>query len=96
MPHSESAFMQGFLSDIYLRPSCYACQNKGEHRFSDLTLADYWGGEKYVNPIWMMTKVRPPCWCIRRKGLRCWSRFLVTSRKRRLVWRMSIAAIRRL
>lgn len=45
MPHSESAFMQGFLSDIYLRPSCYACQNKGEHRFSDLTLADYWGVE---------------------------------------------------
>lgn len=45
MPHSESAFMQGFLSDIYLRPSCYACQNKGEYRFSDLTLADYWGVE---------------------------------------------------
>ena len=38
--------MKGFLSDLYLRPSCYGCQNKGENRFSDLTLADYWGVEE--------------------------------------------------
>lgn len=45
MPHGESPYMKGFLSDLCLRPSCYGCQNKGENRFSDLTLADYWGVE---------------------------------------------------
>lgn len=37
--------MKGFLTDLYLRPSCYGCSNKGEQRYSDLTLADYWGVE---------------------------------------------------
>lgn len=45
IPHGESAFMKGFLADLYLRPSCYGCRNKGEQRYSDLTLADYWGVE---------------------------------------------------
>lgn len=38
--------MKGFLMDLYLRPSCYGCTNKGEQRYSDLTLADYWGVER--------------------------------------------------
>ncbi len=36
-------FMRGFLSDICLRPSCYACAFKGEGCVSDITLADFWG-----------------------------------------------------
>ncbi len=35
--------MQAFLKDVCLRPSCYACEFKGKHRQSDLTLADFWG-----------------------------------------------------
>lgn len=39
----EDAFMKLFLSDICLRPSCYACSFKSIHRQSDITLADFWG-----------------------------------------------------
>ncbi len=41
--HHENAFMRGFLSDIYLRPSCYVCPSKSGKSGSDITLADYWG-----------------------------------------------------
>ena len=34
--------MLGFLSDIYLRPSCYACKCKNGVSHSDLTIGDYW------------------------------------------------------
>jgi coenzyme F420-reducing hydrogenase beta subunit len=36
-------YMRAFLKDICLRPSCYACEFKGLHRQSDITLADFWG-----------------------------------------------------
>lgn len=39
----KDVFMQGFLQDIYLRPSCYHCRFRGEHRDTDITLADLWG-----------------------------------------------------
>lgn len=41
----ENLFMRGFLSDIILRPSCYACPAKKGKSDSDITLADYWGIE---------------------------------------------------
>ena len=40
---SENTFLRGFLRDIYLRPSCYACSAKAGKSGSDITLADYWG-----------------------------------------------------
>lgn len=40
-------FMRGFLHDIYLRPSCYACPAKSFTSGSDITIGDYWGIEKY-------------------------------------------------
>lgn len=40
---SDDIFMQGFLHNIYLRPSCYACSFKTLNRQSDITLADFWG-----------------------------------------------------
>lgn len=43
---SEDLYMKGFLQDIYLRPSCYECVFRGMERFSDITLADYWGVQK--------------------------------------------------
>lgn len=42
-PHSENLYMQGFLKDLYLRPSCYACPAKCGKSHSDITLADFWG-----------------------------------------------------
>ena len=40
---SRNAYLRGFLSDLYLRPSCYACPSKQLKSGSDLTVADYWG-----------------------------------------------------
>ena len=36
-------YMQAFLKNICLRPSCHACHFKTMHRESDITLADFWG-----------------------------------------------------
>lgn len=41
--HYDNIYMRGFLSDIYLRPSCYDCRCKNGANHSDLTIADYWG-----------------------------------------------------
>ena len=40
---SENIYMKGFLKDLYLRPSCYACNFKKPYTEADITLADYWG-----------------------------------------------------
>ena len=42
-------FLKGFLADLYLRPSCYACPVKKLKSGSDLTIGDFWGVE-YVLP----------------------------------------------
>lgn len=39
----KNIFMQGFLKNLYLRPSCYACPTKRLKSGSDITLADFWG-----------------------------------------------------
>lgn len=39
----KNLYMQGFLKDLYLRPSCYACPAKCGKSNSDITLADFWG-----------------------------------------------------
>ena len=41
--HGKNAYMRGFLSNLYLRPSCYSCKSKNGASHSDLTLADFWG-----------------------------------------------------
>lgn len=38
----EDAYMNGFLSNLTLRPSCYACKAKGENSGSDIVLGDLW------------------------------------------------------
>lgn len=40
---SKNIYMQGFLKDLYLRPSCYKCAYKSFKSGSDVTIADYWG-----------------------------------------------------
>ncbi len=39
----NDVYLRGFISDIYLRPSCYNCAFKTTHRMADMTLADFWG-----------------------------------------------------
>lgn len=39
----KDLYMQAFLKDICLRPSCYNCEFKTLQRQSDITLADFWG-----------------------------------------------------
>lgn len=45
-PHYHNLYMQGFLKDLYLRPSCYSCPAKSGKSHSDITLADFWGIDK--------------------------------------------------
>ncbi len=39
----KDEFMQSFLKNLCLRPSCYNCHSKSLNRESDITLADFWG-----------------------------------------------------
>lgn len=39
----RNVYMEGFLTDLYLRPSCYECKFKKPVTSADLTLGDYWG-----------------------------------------------------
>ena len=41
--HRTDLFMQGFLKNLCLRPSCYHCSFKSKSRSADITLADFWG-----------------------------------------------------
>lgn len=44
----NSNFTNGYIvTHAYMRPSCYECKFRGFPRISDITLADFWGIEKY-------------------------------------------------
>ncbi|MCD7903556.1 MAG: Coenzyme F420 hydrogenase/dehydrogenase, beta subunit C-terminal domain [Oscillospiraceae bacterium] len=40
--NADNPYMKGFISDIYLHPSCSNCRFKGIERNTDITLGDYW------------------------------------------------------
>lgn len=44
---AKDSFINGFLSDIYLRPSCYDCKFSKLPRIADISLADFWGVSNY-------------------------------------------------
>lgn len=47
---TKDLYLRGFLSDLFLRPSCYACSFKSQDRLGDITLADCWGADRlHVN-----------------------------------------------
>jgi len=46
-PFKENIFMQGFLANLYLRPSCYACAVRSGKSYSDILIADFWGVQNY-------------------------------------------------
>ena len=39
--------MKGFLANLYLRPSCYACAARSGKSGSDISIADFWGVQNY-------------------------------------------------
>lgn len=41
-PFPQNTYMQGFLKNLYLRPSCYSCAAKSSKSGSDLTIGDFW------------------------------------------------------
>lgn len=46
-PAFRDSYMNGFLDDLYLRPSCYACEFKCLPKYYvDFTIADFWGVNK--------------------------------------------------
>lgn len=47
-PMGKNIYTRGFLANIFLRPSCYVCPSKSMKSGSDITLADYWGIQKFV------------------------------------------------
>ena len=46
---TENPYMNAFLSNLSLRPSCYDCPAKSGKSGSDITIADFWGIEN-VSP----------------------------------------------
>ncbi|MBE5946153.1 MAG: 4Fe-4S dicluster domain-containing protein [Lachnospiraceae bacterium] len=43
-PAFKDPYMNGFLDDVYLRPSCYECSFKTMPKnYTDFTIADFWG-----------------------------------------------------
>ena len=44
----EDPYMQMFLRNICLRPSCHDCKFKASYSQADITLGDAWGIEKYM------------------------------------------------
>ena len=47
--HHKNTYMQTFLNDQMLRKSCYKCKFRGNNRFADITVADFWNIEKILN-----------------------------------------------
>lgn len=46
-PAFRDSYMNGFLNDVYLRPSCYECHFKTPNKlWSDITIGDFWGVDK--------------------------------------------------
>jgi coenzyme F420-reducing hydrogenase beta subunit len=48
-PFTQNTYMNAFLANLILRPSCYSCPSKGGKSNSDITIADFWGIDQ-VNP----------------------------------------------
>lgn len=43
IPKNEDSFMKGYLSNIYLRKSCYDCQFRDTNDIADISIGDLWG-----------------------------------------------------
>ena len=39
----ENGYFVGFQRNLFLREACFHCTCKGEQRYADITIADFWG-----------------------------------------------------
>ena len=46
-PMTKNEYLRGFMSNVYLRPSCYSCAFKCLKSKSDITLGDFWNIRLY-------------------------------------------------
>lgn len=59
--HRDDLYMQSFLRNVNLRPSCYNCQTKNGRSGADLTIGDFWGipseadDDKGISQVLVMT-----------------------------------------
>ena len=63
----DNIYMQAFLKNLYLRPSCYGCRFKTLNRASDISLADFWGVEEVLTEMYDEIGVSL-CWYSSEKG----------------------------
>lgn len=47
----KDSYINAFLKNVCLRPSCFECNFKGLDRLSDITLADFWGIQNIMPEI---------------------------------------------
>lgn len=45
--YRESEYILGFLYNLTQRENCFTCKYARDKRVSDITIGDFWGGEKY-------------------------------------------------
>lgn len=45
---NRDEYIRGFLTNLYLRESCYQCKFKGNNVLSDISLGDFWGIENVL------------------------------------------------
>lgn len=48
----RNLYLKGYLSNTFLRPSCYNCPSKDGKSGADISLGDYWGVNHYHNEIY--------------------------------------------
>lgn len=44
----DDIYYNGFIENLFLRESCYNCKFKGTMSVADISIADFWGSEKYA------------------------------------------------
>jgi coenzyme F420-reducing hydrogenase beta subunit len=48
-PLDEDIYLKAFLKNITIGEFCSKCEYRGSNHYSDITVADFWGVEKYYN-----------------------------------------------
>lgn len=71
--HREDLYMQGFLQNLFLRPSCYQCPAKGFSAGADLIMGDFWGIHEEIPEVDTDLGVSAVIVCTS-KGLELWNR----------------------
>lgn len=69
--HKDDLYMQGFLQNLFLRPSCYRCNARGFSAGADLVIGDFWGAERELYETGINSGVSSVIVCTAR-GLELW------------------------